>query len=133
MLKVMTAAALLAASTALFAQQTTPAPAPGAGKGEPRHERFDCSKAKDPKGCEERRTKAREAFKKARSACEGKQGDERRDCMRKEMCASAKDPAACEARVKEGAERRAQIRAACKDKKGDDLRACIREQRGNKK
>jgi hypothetical protein len=129
MLKILTTTALLAASTALFAQPTTPAP----GKGEMRHERFDCSKAKDPKACEERREKAREAFKKARGACEGKQGDERRDCMRKEMCASAKDPGQCESRVKQGAERRQQMMAACKDKKGDELRACIREQRGSKK
>ena len=40
-------ACLLAASTALYAQ----APQTDAGKGQ----RFDCSKAKDPRRCEERR------------------------------------------------------------------------------
>ena len=44
---------LLAASTALYAQ----APQTDAGKGE----RFDCSKAKDPKRCEERREKMKAA------------------------------------------------------------------------
>ena len=119
----LTGAALLAASTALFAQG---APASDAGKA-PR--RFDCSQAKDPKACEERREKMRTAFQKARAACEGKQGTERRDCMRTQMCSSAKEPGKCEARAKELAEKRAQAHAACKDKKGDELRACLREQR----
>ena len=129
-------AVLFAASTALFAQQTAPAPAPGAGKGgdHERHERrFDCSKAKDPKACEERREKARAAMKKAHAACDGKKGDERRDCMRKEMCAGAQDPAKCETHVKDRMGMRAKAFAACKDKKGDDLHACMREQRGNRK
>lgn len=101
-------AVLFAASTALFAQQPPQAPAAGAGKDDARgHERhFDCSKAKDPKACEERREKARAAMKKAHAACEGKKGDERRDCMRKEMCSAAQDPAKCEARVKERMEKR---------------------------
>ena len=124
----LTGAALLAASTALLAQQA--APAPDAGKA-PR--RFDCSQAKDPKGCEARREKARAAFQKARAACEGKQGTERHDCMRTQMCSSAQDPAKCEARAKEIAEKRAQAYAACKDKKGAELRSCMRDQRGGKK
>jgi hypothetical protein len=95
-------ALLFAASTALFAQQTTPAP--GASKGGD-HRRFDCSQAKDPKACEERREKASAAMKKAHAACDGKQGGERRDCMRKEMCSAAQDPAKCEARTKERMER----------------------------
>jgi len=98
-------AALLAASTALFAQQG--APAPDAGKA-PR--RFDCSQAKDPKACQDRRDKARAAFKKAQAACEGKQGTERRDCMRTQMCSGAQDPAKCEARAKEIAAKRAERR-----------------------
>ena len=122
-------ALLLAASTALFAQPATP-PGPGAGKG-PRH--FDCSQAKDPKACEERREKARAAYKKAYEACQGKQADERRDCMRQQGCAQAKDPAKCEARVKEGMERRQKMREACKGKTGDELRSCIRENRAGRK
>ena len=89
-------ACLLAASTALYAQ----APQTDAGKGQ----RFDCSKAKDPKRCEERREKR----KAAQKACAGKQGDAHRDCMRHEMCAQAKDPAQCEARAKAARERREQ-------------------------
>jgi Spy/CpxP family protein refolding chaperone len=126
-------AALFAVSTALFAQQTTPAPAPKADKGgQEKHGRFDCSKAKDPKACEERREKMKAAHNKARQACDAKQGDERRDCMRKEMCAQAKDPAQCEARFKEGMERRKKALEACKDKQGDELKACVREQRSKK-
>jgi Spy/CpxP family protein refolding chaperone len=98
-------ALLLAATTSLYAQAPA-APAPGA-KGEHRkHERFDCSKAKDPKACEERRSKMKAAHDKAKQACDGKQGADRRDCMQKQMCAQAKDPAKCEARTKERMEKR---------------------------
>jgi len=89
-------ACLLAVSTALYAQ----APQTDAGKGQ----RVDCSKAKDPKRCE----KMKAARGNARKACEGKQGDAHRDCMRHEMCAQAKDPAKCEARAKEAQQRRQQ-------------------------
>jgi hypothetical protein len=41
---------------------------------------------------------AKAAHEKARKACEGKKGEEGRDCMRREMCAQAKDPGKCEAR-----------------------------------
>jgi hypothetical protein len=81
---------LLAASTGVFAQ------------------RVDCSKAKDPARCEERVAKMKAAHGKAQKACEGKQGDAHRDCMRHEMCAQAKDPAKCEARAKAKRERREQ-------------------------
>jgi uncharacterized membrane protein YebE (DUF533 family) len=104
------AAALLAASTALCAQ------APQGG---------DAAK-------QERREKMKAAHQKARSACESKQGDAHRDCMRKEMCAQAKDPGRCEAEAKERAARREQIRQACKGKEGEAFKACVREQRGNK-
>ena len=124
----LTGALLLAASAAALAQQA--APAPGAGKAPGR---FDCSQAKDPKACQERRDKARAAFQKANAACEGKKGAERRDCMRTQMCSSAQDPAKCEARAKEIAAKRAQAYEACKDKKGDELRSCMREQRRGKK
>jgi Spy/CpxP family protein refolding chaperone len=97
------AAVLLAASSSLYAQ----APAAG-GTDKPKRERFDCSKAKDPKACEERRAKMKSAHEKARTACDGKKGGERRDCMRSQMCAQAKDPAKCEARAKEHAEKRKQ-------------------------
>jgi len=112
-------ACLLAASTALYAQ---------APKGERRHEqRFDCSKAKDPKLCEERLAKMKSAHDKARQACESKKGSEHRDCMQAQMCAQAKDPANCNAQAKERQARREKIREACKDKRGDDRKACVRE------
>jgi len=120
-------AVLLAASTALHAQAPQGGPA-----AKQRAQRFDCSKAKDPKACEERLAKAKAARDKARQACEGKQGDERRACMQKEVCAQAKDPAQCEARAKELAARREQVREACKGKQGEELRSCVREQRQKK-
>ncbi len=101
MLRTLIGTALLAATTALYAQ----APAPAE---KPRGARYDCAKAADPKACEERRAKAREAVKKAHAACDAKPRDERRDCMRKEMCAQAKDPAQCESRAKAHAEKRKQ-------------------------
>lgn len=105
MLKAFIATALLASSTALFAQ-AAPADKPEAKA--PRQGRYDCSKAQDPKACEEMRAKMREAAKKARAACDSKAGDERRDCMRREMCAQSKDPAKCEASAKARAEKRKQ-------------------------
>ena len=126
MLRTLGCIAMMAFSTALLAQ------APSEGQKPRPAQRFDCSKAKDPKACEERLAKARAAHDKARKACEGKKGDEGRDCMRREMCAQAKDPAKCEAQVKEAAARRAQIREACKGKHGEDLKSCVREQRQKK-
>lgn len=126
MLRTLLPAALLAFCTPLFAQAPSDAPKPKAER------RFDCSKAKDPKACEERLAKAKAAHEKARKACEGKKGEEGRDCMRREMCAQSKDPGKCEAQVKEAAARRAKIREACKDKTGEQLKSCVREQRQKK-
>ena len=128
-------AVLLMAATSLFAQNS-PGTAPAEGKGRPNAR--DCSKAKDPKLCEERRTKLQEfqaAAKQAKAACDAKQGDEKRECMRKEICAQAKDPAQCAAKTKAQAEKRQQAREVCKDKKGDEIKACLQEQRmaGKKK
>ena len=120
-MKSLVTAALLAASTIAFAQS---------------ERRIDCSKAQDPKACEERLAKVKSAHQKARQACESKSGTERRDCMRKEMCAQSPDPAKCEASIKQKAaergERRAKIREACRDKKGEELSACIREHRAKR-
>jgi len=118
------AACLFAASSVAFAQ----APQGGDAKPPAKKARFDCSQAKDPAACEQRKAKAKAAVEKARKACEGKQGAEHVACMRHETCASAKDPAACEARAKEIADKRDAAREACKDKKGDDYRACMRDQ-----
>jgi Spy/CpxP family protein refolding chaperone len=125
MLKTIFAALLLAASTSLFAQ----APQGDAAKA-PHKARFDCSQAKDPKACEERRAKMKAAHEKAAKACDSKKGADHVACMRTEMCAQSKDPKGCEAKAKEAAARRDKVREACKDKKGDEYRACAREQRG---
>ena len=116
------AACLLAASSTAFAQT-------GDAKPPAKKARFDCSQAKDPKACEERRAKIKAAHDKAAKACEAKKGAQHRDCMRTQMCSEAKDPKACEARAKEIQAKREQVRAACKDKQGEDLKNCIREQR----
>ena len=118
-------ALLLAASTGLYAQAPK-------GDAQARPRQFDCSKAKDPKACEERVAKMRASRDKAQKACEGKKGDEHRDCMQRQFCADTKDPAKCEARLKDRAASRERVREACKDKKGDDLKACIREHRSKK-
>lgn len=117
-------AALVAASTFAHAQ---------APQGEaPKARRFDCSQAKDPKACEERRAKAKEMHAKALKACEASKGKEaeHRDCMQREFCAQTADPAKCSAAAKERTAQRERIREACKGKTGDELKACIRQQRG---
>ena len=91
-------AVLLAGSFPLHAQE------PKAGP------RFDCSQAKDPKACTERREKLKAARDKARSACEGKQGTDHAACMEQQYCAQAKDPASCEARIKSRVEKRRERR-----------------------
>jgi hypothetical protein len=149
-------AALLAASTSLYAQ---------APKGEPKdadraarreqikqaHEKAVkacegkegderracvrkevCAQSQDPKGCEARIAKARDTHAKARKACEAKPDGERRDCMRKELCAQSEDPAKCDAQAKEWIAKRDKAREVCKGKEGDALRACMREQMGGK-
>ena len=114
-------AVLIAASTTLYAQGPK-------GDGA----RFDCSQAKDPKACEERLTKMKNAAHDARKACEGKSGAEHQDCMVKHRCAQSKDPARCEAQGRERMAHREKIRAACKDKHGEELKACVREHRSQK-
>jgi hypothetical protein len=117
------AACLLAASTLSFAQ----APSGDAAKA-PRKERFDCSQAKDPKACEERRTQMRAAHDKAAKSCEGKQGAAHRDCMRHEMCAQAKDPKACEARAEKAKADLQAARKACEGKAQPERRECVRQE-----
>lgn len=104
-LSALLAACLLAGAAAVHAQ-TPPADA-GTPKARP-HAARDCSKAPDPKACEERRQKVRAAHDKASKSCDGKQGAERRDCMKREMCAQAPDPAKCAARAQEREQKRAE-------------------------
>jgi hypothetical protein len=96
MLKALLAAALLAATTSLYAQA---APAPDADKAAQR---------------KEARAKLKAAREQAGKACEGKQGDEHRACMGQQYCAKAQDPAQCQARLKERAEKRKQRRESQK-------------------
>lgn len=120
MLKALIPAVLLALSSVAYAQ---------GGGDATKARRFDCSKAADPKACEERRTKMRAAHEKAVKACESKPEGQRRDCMRTEMCKASADPAKCEARAKEHQARRAKVEEACKGKQGEDFKNCVREQR----
>ena len=101
-------AALLAASSGLYAQ---------APKGEPK----DADAAA-------RREQVKQAHEKAVKACEGKQGDERRACIRKEVCAQSKDPKACEARIAKARDTHAKARKACEAKQGDERRECMRKE-----
>jgi hypothetical protein len=114
------AACLLAASGALYAQGS-PAPADKGQRTErhdQRHERHG------------QREKMKAAHQKARQACDAKQGQEHRDCMRKEMCAQSKAPGRCEEHFKERSEAFNKAYDACKGKAtGDEFRTCMRAQR----
>ena len=101
---------LLAASTGVFAQPV------------------DCSKAKDPARCEERVAKFKAARGEAKKACEGKQGDAHRDCMRKQMCAQVKDPKACMERSAKMKAAHGKAEKACAGKQGDAHRDCMRHE-----
>ena len=123
---------------ALLAAPALHAQTPPAGKeGRPHAMKGrDCSKASDPKACEERQSKMRDAFKKAEDSCKGKEGPDRRSCMRDQMCAQAKDPAQCKARAeKRGehhakrAEHRKEMMKACEGKREGELRKCVRDER----
>ena len=122
------AVCLLSLSTLALAQP----PSGDAPKSPPRKARFDCSQAKDPKACEERREKMKAMHDKASKACEGKQGAERRDCMRHEMCAQSKDPKACEARAEKAKAAMQSARKACEGKHGDERRDCMRQELNRK-
>src|SRR5205085_12315492 len=86
--------------------------------------RFDCSQAKDPKACEERRERLKSARSNAEQACQGKTGTERRDCMLKQMCAQSKDPSACDQRVEKRKGEAKSARAACDGKRGAEHDEC---------
>lgn len=131
---------------ALLAAPTLHAQTPPAGKEDRPHAMRgrDCSKASDPKACEERQSKMREAFKNAEASCKSKEGPERRMCMRDQMCAQTRDPAQCRAHAEKQGERHAErsdqrkeMMKACEGKKDDELRKCVRDEqarrRGEKK
>jgi hypothetical protein len=93
--------------------------------------RIDCSKAADPKSCEQREQRAqklRDMHKNAAEVCKTRPSAEQRECMRTEMCREARDPARCEENAKKNAERRDKVLEACKGKQGPVLRQCMREE-----
>src|SRR5256885_16579120 len=91
---------------------------------------FDCSKAKDPKACEERVAKMRAAQAQAETACEGTQGAARRNCMVREMCAQARDPQACEERAAKAKSAHRDARAACEGRNGAEHEQCMMQEMG---
>jgi len=111
-MKIFLLAALVATSSALYAQE--------------RH--LDCSKARDPKACEERVAKMKATHAQAEKACEGRQGAERRECMVKSMCAQQKDPKACEERASKAKGMHRDARAACEGKQGAEHQECMVKQ-----
>ena len=90
--------------------------------------RFDCSRANDPKACEERRDKMKAMQAQAEKECAGRQGMEQRECMMKQMCAQAPDPKRCEeraARMKDNAKSAA---AACQGRPGAEHDECMAQE-----
>jgi hypothetical protein len=97
--------------------------------------RIDCSKAADPKSCEQRQQlreqraqKLRDMHKNAAEVCKTRPSAEQRACMHTEMCREARDPARCEDNARNNAERRDIVLEACKGKQGAVLRQCMREE-----
>jgi hypothetical protein len=86
-----------------------------------------CAQGDDKAG---QRQKLREAHQKAVKACEGKEGEERRACLQREMCAQAKDPKACEERFAKAKAAHAKAAKACEAAKGKDAehRDCMRRE-----
>ena len=127
--------ALLAAGP-LQAQTPSPAGKDGNPPRAMKNKGRDCSKAGDPKACDERQAKIREAYKKAAESCKGKDAAGRRSCMAEQMCAQAPDPAKCRERGAKQNEQRQKLREAqkkaqemCKGREAADRRSCMSEQR----
>jgi hypothetical protein len=103
---------LVAATLSLTAHAQAGPGAAGAGP----EKVVDCTKARNPQRCEERKT--------ARAACQDKQGAERRKCVENQMpppdCSKSPNPTRCSATQA--------AREACKDKVGPTHRQCMRDQ-----
>lgn len=118
--------AILLMCAGLACAETAPAPTTA---NSPSHSRAaDCSKAPNPAKCEEKRAKTREHIAAAKSACAGKQGEERHLCITDSLCAKAADPRKCQEQAKIRAEHRPQVLKICADKRGDEHRNCMREE-----
>jgi len=97
--------------------------------------RVDCSKAADPKACEQnqllreqREQRQRDMHRNAAEVCKTRPSAEQRECMRQQMCQQAKDPERCEENAKKNAERRDKVLETCKGKQGAVLQQCMREE-----
>jgi len=90
--------------------------------------RVDCSKAADPKACEQRAQKLSDVHKNAAEVCKTRPSAEQRACMHTEMCREARDPARCEDNARKNAERRDKVLETCKGKQGAVLQQCMREE-----
>jgi hypothetical protein len=75
-----------------------------------------------------RRQQLKQAHEKAIKACEGKQGEERRACLQREMCAQAKDPKACEERFAKAKAAHAKAAKACEGRPDNERRDCMRRE-----
>ena len=90
-----------------------------ASQGQSKRGPVDCSKAKDVEQC----TARQGAHQKAREACKGKTGAERRQCMHEQAqnvdCRKARNPEQCASRK--------QAYAACKEQSGPQFKRCVQE------
>ena len=115
--------AILFMAAGLAAAQTPAAPSsPGPQRG------TDCAKAADPGKCKAKRATMREHIAEAKSACAGKQGEERHQCVTDSLCAKAADPRKCLENAKARTEHRPEALKACADKRGPEHRECMREE-----
>jgi hypothetical protein len=68
------------------------------------------------------------AHEKAKTACDGKEGEAQRECMRLQMCSQAKDPKACQERSAKARDMIEKARQTCEAKKGNEHRDCMRHE-----
>jgi hypothetical protein len=112
-MKTLLSLALIAFSSLAFAQA---GPGMGGMAGNSGPQAKDCAQARDPLRCEAR--------SKAREACAGKRGAQRRQCVEEQMpppdCAKAKNTSRCE--------QRQVAQEACKGKPGKEHRQCMKQQ-----
>jgi hypothetical protein len=116
--------ALFLMAAGIASAETAPAPAGGPGP----QRGADCSRAADPANCKEKRTAMREHIAEAKSACAGKQGEERHQCVTDNLCAKSADPRKCQENAKARAAHRPQALQACAGKRGPEHRECMREE-----
>jgi hypothetical protein len=127
-LAVATAILLIAAGLARAETATAPSAATTAVPAQGVQRGADCSKAADPVKCKEKRAAMREHIAEAKSACAGKQGEERHQCITDSLCAKSADPRKCQEHAKARAEHRPQALKACAEKRGTEHNDCMRQE-----